>query len=93
MSSFYTDDFKREIVSLRQSGKSVIELCKTYNLGKNTVRTWVKEFDSSFVIPKKPDVPFDNKELKALRKDVNALQTQMNIIQELLSTLIKKKGL
>ena len=42
MTNIYSDDFKREIVFLRQNGKSVKDLTTIYKLGKNTVKEWVK---------------------------------------------------
>lgn len=41
----YTDDFKKQIVALRQSGKSVAEIAREYNLAKSTVCKWVGDFN------------------------------------------------
>ena len=47
MSRKYTEEFKREVLSLRNSGRSVNDLCRTHGLGKNTVSQWMNLFDSS----------------------------------------------
>ena len=92
MSSKYTDEFRREIVALRKGGKSVVELCRTYKLGKNTVTGWVKQSDGLVQARPKVVMSKDQQELKALREKVKDLESRQEILQCAVSTLLKKKS-
>jgi transposase-like protein len=94
----YSEDFKREIVKLRKSGKSVKDLCGAYSLGKNTVRDWVVQYDTFGNFTGRPELSKDDREKAALVKRVRSLEKQVEenekrflIIQHALSTLLKKK--
>lgn len=91
MSSKYSEEFKREIVALRSSGRTVVDLCRTYNLGKNTISQWMKMFDSSGNIRPKPGLSKEQQEMKSLRKELEDLRNRQEILQCAMSTLLKKK--
>jgi len=92
MSSKYTEEFKREIVALRKSGKSVIELCRTYNLGKNTVSDWVKQSEGLSKSRPKVVMSTEQQELKVLKAKLKDLESRQEILQCAVSTLLKKKS-
>lgn len=43
MSRYYTDDFKRKIVELKQMGKKTAELVSEYKIAKSTIAMWEKQ--------------------------------------------------
>ncbi|WP_339040679.1 transposase [Spiroplasma endosymbiont of Apeira syringaria] len=43
----YTDEFKKQIVALYQSGKSVSCLAKEYNVTRAATYNWIKQFTNS----------------------------------------------
>ncbi|BDT04872.1 transposase [Spiroplasma ixodetis] len=43
----YTDEFKKQIVALYQSGKSVSCLAKEYNVTRAATYEWIKQFTNS----------------------------------------------
>ncbi|BDT03541.1 transposase [Spiroplasma ixodetis] len=43
----YTDEFKKQIVALYQSGKSVSCLAKEYNVTRAATYKWIKQFTNS----------------------------------------------
>ena len=92
MSSKYTEEFKSEIVALRKSGKSVVELCRTYELGKNTVTDWVKQSDGMGKSRPKAVMSKEQQELKALKAKLKDLESRQEILQCAVSTLLKKKS-
>ena len=92
MSSKYTDEFRREIVSLRKSGKSVVELCRTYNLGKNTVTDWVNQSEGLSKARPKVVISKEQQELKVLNAKLKDLESRQEILQCAVSTLLKKKS-
>jgi len=91
MSHKYNDDFKREIVHLRKSGKSVSELCREYGLGKNTITQWMKLFDGANFVRKKKELSKEQQELISIRKALSEQEKQITIMQHALSVLLKKK--
>lgn len=40
----YTDDFKKQIVALRESGKTVSSIVKEYGIAKSTVTKWTTDY-------------------------------------------------
>ena len=43
----YTDDFKKQIVALKQSGKSTSEISIEYELAKSTIIKWVSDYSKT----------------------------------------------
>lgn len=43
----YTEEFKLQIVSLINNGKSINSTAEEYNIGKSTVHKWVKDYNNS----------------------------------------------
>ena len=91
LSTKYDDNFKREILVLRASGKQVSELNKTYNLGKNTISQWAKRFSSDETVSEPPKLTKEQLELRALRKEVKELRDEVSILKPAISSLLKKK--
>ena len=46
-STNYTDDFKKQIVALKQNGKSTADISKEYDIAKSTINKWVKDYSNS----------------------------------------------
>jgi transposase len=98
MSKNYSDLFKQEIVFLRQSGKSVKELATTYNLGKNTVKQWVTQYETFGNFTDSKELSKEDCEMLAIRKELSKQKKELEdyekkllIIQHALSSLLKKK--
>ncbi|WP_165251980.1 helix-turn-helix domain-containing protein [Adlercreutzia sp. ZJ304] len=43
-SKHFNDAFKRQIVELHMTGKSVIDICREYNLKDSPVHGWIKRY-------------------------------------------------
>jgi transposase len=93
----YSEEFKKEIVLLRQSGKSVKELCDTYNLGKNTVKQWVTQYETFGNFTDRKALSKEERELLDIRKRLSKQEKQIEenekrllIIQHAFSSLLKK---
>jgi len=98
MSKIYSDEFKKEIVLLRQNGKSVKDLTQTYDLGKNTVKQWVTQYETFGNFADRKELTKEEKELALIRKQLSEQKkrTEENerkllIIQHALSSILKKK--
>ncbi len=56
----YTDEFKKQIVVLYQSGKIIIEIINEYGISKSAIYNWIKSFDNSG--------SFKAKDIKVMKK-------------------------
>ena len=43
----FSDDFKRQIVELRNAGKPMSEIMAEYDLGRSTVRRWITSINAT----------------------------------------------
>jgi transposase len=98
MSKIYSDDFKRQIVLLRKSGKSSKELCDEYQLGKNTVRKWVIQYETFGNFIDRVELTKEQSELSTLRqqvrdqqKQINKLENEQIILRQIAAAILKKK--
>ncbi len=64
----YTDEFKKQIVALYQSGKSVSCLVKEYNVTRAATYNWIKQFTNSGSFKTKDNRSVEENELIKLRK-------------------------
>ena len=42
----YEEDFKKTVVKLYETGKGVSELSREYGVGKSTIESWIKKFNT-----------------------------------------------
>jgi len=72
----YDEDFKKSIVSLHQSGKSLSELSREYGASVSTMSKWVKTYAK---IKLDEDTIMTAKQVKELQKR-NAMLEEENLI-------------
>ena len=65
----YTDDFKKQIVALKQSGKSTAEISSEYGLPKSTIIKWVSDYSKTGSFKAKDNRTEEENELLRLRKE------------------------
>ena len=77
----FTDDFKRQIVDLYNTGKSKREIMDEYDLGKSTVERWVKPINATGSpraadnrTPEQNRILEPERENRRLRMEVGALK-------------------
>ncbi len=82
----YSDDFKKQMVALYESGKSPSEIIEEYDLSPASIYQWRKQFGSN----SSNDVTVDNKEsideLRKLREENQKLRMEVDILKQ--ATLI-----
>ena len=80
----YDTEFKKTIVSLYQSGKTVNDLCSEFNISISSVNRWRKEFGDS-----KPSKHIHNIEdkqrIKALEKELKNIKLERDILKKAVS--------
>jgi transposase len=78
----YTDDFKRKIAELHESGKSTTELQREYGMAKTTIRQWHSHYMTSGSFKASDNVTPEEKELKQLRKENKQLRMENDILKQ-----------
>ena len=78
----YTDEFKRQIVGLKESGRSTAELMREYDLTKTSINTWVRQFANSGSFRESDNLSDAEKELKLLRKENKQLRMENDILKQ-----------
>ncbi len=78
----YTDDFKKQIVALRQSGKPAADIAKEYQIAKSTVIKWANDFSSSGSFKEKYNRTDEENELIRLRKENKQLLMENDILKQ-----------
>lgn len=90
MAKSYENDFKVLIVELVKSGRSSKEVGDEYGLNANMIRRWVREYEvKSGDFTKKRELSEEEKELKALRKQLDAVTMERDILKKAVSIFSK----
>ncbi len=86
----YEEQFKKQIVSLYNNGKSLADLNRDYGVAKSTISTWVKRYNNSMSFDINDNRTEEEKELIALRKKVKELEMENDILKQAALILGKK---
>ena len=91
MSKKYTDEFKRQIAQLRESGKTIGELTKEYGLGKSSISNWHHQYLNSGTFTAEGNRSEEEKELRELRKQNKQLKMENDILKQA-ALIMGRKG-
>ena len=78
----YTDEFKKQIVSLVNSGKTISEVATEYNISKSTVHKWTHSYNSSNSFRAKDNLTETEKELLEAKKELKQLRMENDILKQ-----------
>lgn len=78
----YTEEFKKQIVALKQSGKSTGEISKEYHISKSTIIKWTNDFTNSGSFKAKDNRTDEENELIRLRKENKQLLMENDILKQ-----------
>lgn len=84
----YDTAFKKTIVSLYQSGKTIHELCSEFNISISSVNRWRKEF-GDYKSSKDIKSIEDSQRIKALEKELKAIKLERDILKKAVSIFSK----
>lgn len=84
----YDTEFKKTIVSLYQSGKTVNELCSEFNISISSVNRWRKEFGNTEGSKSGLEADYI-KELKALQRELKDIKLERDILKKAVSIFSK----
>lgn len=90
MAKKYENDFKVLIVELVKSGRPVKEVCTEYDLNDSMVRRWRREYEAKAGdFTKKKELSQEERELKALRKELREITMERDILKKAVSIFSK----
>jgi transposase-like protein len=79
MSTKYSEELQRQIVTMRLNGHSNKELTERYKLGKNTIRDWVRSASN----PKSDAEIAEKKQLKQMQSQIKRLNEEVELLKHL----------
>ncbi|MCL2427057.1 MAG: transposase [Oscillospiraceae bacterium] len=79
---YYTEEFKRKIVELKSSGKTISELSEEYGMSKAAVSNWCNQYKGSGSFKTADNLTEDEKELRKLRKENKQLKMENDILKQ-----------
>lgn len=78
----YTEEFKKKIVELHNSGKPAGEIIEEYGISNNSLYKWTKYYNNSGSFKVKDNRNEQQKELLALRKRNKQLEMENDILKQ-----------
>lgn len=78
----FTAEFKRQMVQLYENGKSRAAIVKEYELSPSALDRWIKQAHNSGSFTEKDNRTAEENELIALRKRVQRLEMENDILKQ-----------
>jgi transposase len=78
----YTEDFKKQMVALRENGKSVVQISTEYDIAKSTINKWVSDYGKSGSFKAKDNRTQEENDLIKLRKENKQLLMENDILKQ-----------
>jgi len=78
----YTEEFKRQMVQLRLSGKPRIDIIREYDLSPTALDRWVMQSERSGSFKEKDNRSPEENELIRLRKENTQLKMENDILKQ-----------
>ena len=85
----YSEEFKRQIIDLYLSGKSVTELANEYDLVEQTIYKWKKLYAPSIEVDENQTISM--KEYKDLQKKMRELEMENEILKKATAIFARKQ--
>ncbi len=85
----YPEEFKRQIIDLYLSGKSVTELANEYGLVEQTIYKWKKFYAPTIQVDENQTISV--KEYKDLQKKMRELEMENEILKKATAIFAKKQ--
>lgn len=78
----YSEEFKKQMVALYESGKPSGEIIREYELTPSTFHKWVKNYNNSGSFKAKDNRTEEEKRLLELEKEVKQLRMENDILKQ-----------
>jgi len=83
----YDENFKKTIVNLYESGKSISDLSREYGVGKSVISNWIKKYQK---ITTSTGETTTNDEILKLQKRNRELEQEVEILKKAVAIFSKK---
>lgn len=84
----YDEDFKKTIVNLYESGKSIADLSKEYGVGHTNIRNWINKYQT---ITTSTGEITNNDEILKLKKELLQVQLENEILKKAVAIFSKEQ--
>lgn len=78
----YTDEFKKQIVALRNNGKTIGDISREYNVAKSTINKWVSDYGNTGSFKAKDNRSESENEMLRLKKEIARLEMENDILKQ-----------
>lgn len=78
----FTDEFKRQIVELHNTGKRRADLIREYDLSESAINRWIKAYNHSGSFRARDNRTPEENELLRLQKEVKQLRMENDILKQ-----------
>lgn len=86
----YDEDFKKTIVNLYESGKSIADLTREYGVGHTNIRNWITKYQT---ITTSTGEVTNNDEILKLKKELQQIQLENEILKKAVAIFSKEQKL
>jgi transposase len=86
----YREEFKKQIVALKQNGKSTADISKEYEIAKSTIIKWVNDYSKSGSFKAEDNRTEEENELIRLRKENKQLMMENDILKQAALIMARK---
>lgn len=86
----YTEEFKKQIVALRNSGKSAGDLAKEYDVARSTINKWISDYNNTGSFKAKDNRSEQENELLRLKKELKRLEMENDILKQAALIMARK---
>lgn len=83
----YDEDFKKTIVNLYETGKSIADLSREYGVGHTNVRNWINKYQT---ITTSTGETTNNDEILKLKKELKEKEIEIEILKKAVAIFSKK---
>ena len=88
----YPEEYRRQIVDLHQSGRTIKSLAREFEPSEETIRKWVKQAQVD-AGERDDDLTTDERaELRRLRKEVRRLRLEQEILEKAAAWFAREAG-
>ena len=91
MSKSYTDEFKKQIALLRESGRTISDIMREYGLSKSSISTRYRQYCESGAFTAEANRSPEERELRELRKENKQLKMENDILKQA-ALILGRKG-
>ena len=86
----FTEEFKKQMVAMYNSGKSATAISREYGMAKSTLHKWIYSYNNSGSFKAKDNRTDEENELIELRKRNKQLEMEVDILKQAALIMAKR---